>query len=173
MDLVAGDSLARGDVAAGHGDRRLVAAEHRLDVEQSETRDRARPSLDPVRIADRAAEDLKPAADAEDAAAAATVGENVDVPALPAKKNEIGDGRLRTGDEHEVRIRRDRLARLDDDQRDARLQPQRVEIIEVGDAGKRRHRDDERRARLPVAGEAEHVLGRQRPRLLEPGHDAE
>ena len=69
-------------MASGDRHCRLVAAEHRVDVEQPEPCDRAGPPLDAVRIGDRPAEHLVAAAEAEHPAAAPVMGEDVDVPAL-------------------------------------------------------------------------------------------
>ena len=56
----------------------------------------------PSGSADRAAQHLVAAADAEDGLAGAMVGEDVDVPARLAQGREIGDGRLGAGDDDEI-----------------------------------------------------------------------
>ena len=67
-----------------------------------------RPST-PSGIGDRPPEHLKAAAEAEHAAAAAAVRGDVDVPARLAQRLEIGDRRLRAGDEDQVAIRLESL----------------------------------------------------------------
>ena len=61
----------------------------------------AGPSM-PCGIGDAAAEHLVAAAQAEHAAAAADMGDDVDVPALLPQDGEIGDGRLRARQEDEI-----------------------------------------------------------------------
>ena len=90
------------------------------------------------------------------------MGEKIDVPALLAKKGEVGDGRLAARQDDEIRDRQ-RLAGRDEDEPHRGLEPQRIEIVEIGDAREHRHGDRERRfARAAFAfAEAEGVLRRQ------------
>ena len=68
-------------------------------------------------------------------------------PALP-ERLEVGDRRLRAGDEDQVAIARNCLARLDDHDLDIGLGAERVEVVEIGDARQARHRDPDARAGL-------------------------
>ena len=60
----------------------LVRRELGLDVEQAEPRRRTGWPFEPQRIAHAPAEDLVAAAEAEHMAAAAAMGEDIDIPAL-------------------------------------------------------------------------------------------
>ena len=94
--------------------------------------------------------------------AAPHMGEEVDVPALRAEKGKIGDRRLAAGQDDEIGDRQ-RLAGVHEDEPHVGLQPQRIEIVEIGDAREHRHGDASRGAvgaRFAVA-EAERVLRRQ------------
>ena len=62
-----------------------------------------------------------------------------------------------------IGIRRDRLARRDEDQPHAGLLPERIEIVEIGDPRQHRHRDDARRLPIRAArSRSTRILGRQR-----------
>ena len=89
------------------------------------------------------------------------VGEDVDVPALGAEGGEVGEGRLGAGNDDEVGGRQ-RAAGFDDFQAYAGGEPQRVEIVEIGNARQARHGNGE--GPLPACWrrlQREHVLGRE------------
>ena len=86
-----------------------------VDVEQAEARRRPGGPSMPSRIGDGVAEHLVAAAEAEHACRRARrMGQDVDVPALRAQRGEIGDGRLGAGQDDEIGVGRDRLARRDE-----------------------------------------------------------
>ena len=62
------------------------------------------------------------------------MGQNVDIPALLAQIGEITDGGFAAGQEDEVSVERQRMARLHDLQCHVWGVGQRVEVIEIGDA---------------------------------------
>ena len=101
------------------------------------------------------------------------MGGDVDVPALRPEEREIGDGRFGTGNEDECRLGRDRVSRLDQHHRDARLGAEWVEVVEVGDAREHGNGDDRATALRAVVGKAEHILRRKPARIVEPRHDTE
>ncbi len=80
------------------------------------------------------AEQLIAAAKAEHAAAAADMRLDIDVPALRAQEGEVADRRFRAGQDDDVGLRRDRFAGTNEDEIDARLHAERIEIVEIGDA---------------------------------------
>jgi hypothetical protein len=118
-----------------------------------------------LRIGDRPAEHLVAAAQAEHRAAAPDMGGNVDVPALLAQERQVGDGRFRAGQQHQVGVAGQRPARPEQVDRHVGLGAQRVEIVEIGDPRQERHDDADRPARPAGAGgivvEAHGVLGGQ------------
>ena len=77
---------------------------------------------------------LVTAAQAKHQPAAPDMGLDIDIPAIMAECRQIGDGRFRAGHDDEAGIRRDGFSWLDEDYRNARFQPQRVQIVEIGDA---------------------------------------
>ena len=99
----------------------------------------------------RAAEHLIAAANAEDMPALAAMRQDVDVPALAAQEGEIGERRLRSRQDDQRRVARQRLARPDQDQLDRRLGAQRVEIVEIGDVRQQRHGDPDPRPHPPAS----------------------
>ena len=105
------------------------------------TSSRPRPStvagaaLDAVRIGDGLAQHLIAAAEAQHVAAAADMRVDVDVPALRPQKGEIADGRFGAGKNDEVGIRPESARPAGRRQFDAGLEAQRIEIVEIGDAG--------------------------------------
>ena len=103
----------------------------------------ARPST-PSGSAMVSAKHLIAAAEPEHVAAAANMRLDVDVPALRAQKDEIADGGFAAGKNDDFGLGGNRLARPDEDQLDVGLHAQRIEIVEIGDAGENRHRDDSR-----------------------------
>ena len=70
---------------------------------------------------------------------------------------------------------RDRLARLDEVHGDARFQPQRIEIIEIGDAGQAQNRNHDSAPEwlASVSSKRHCIFGGEVPRLGEMRHDAE
>ena len=65
----------------------------------------------------------------------------VDVPAGRAQGREVGDGRLRARQDDQRGVAGDRLAGPEEDEIDALFQPQRIEVVEVGDARIGEHDD--------------------------------
>src|SRR5205807_890242 len=99
MHLVSTDGHTGHTIAACHLCEALVAAEHGLDVEQPEPKHLRGRSFAAVRIGDPAAQHLITAAEAEDMATLAMMREQIDVPAVVAHEGEIGEGRLRAGED--------------------------------------------------------------------------
>ena len=81
------------------------------DIEQAESFDGAGLAVDAVGIGNRLAEHLIAAAEPEHMTAAADVRLDVDVPALRAQKGEIADGGFATGQDDDVGVGRNGLAR--------------------------------------------------------------
>ena len=118
MDLVARHRLA----ARRHAGR----APGRVVLSGVEHRRRRRAARGPVTVpacpstpsgsAIDSPEHLVAAAKTEHGAAAPAMREDVDVPALAPQRLEIGDRRLRAGQQHQVAVAGDRPARLDDEQ---------------------------------------------------------
>ncbi len=101
------------------------------------------------------------------------LGEDVDVPALGPQRPQVGAGRLGAGEDDEVG-RGDRPAGRDELEADAGLEPERIEVVEIGDARQARHDDAERARAAPARGlEREHVLGREAVRIGKERHRAE
>ena len=148
-----------------------------MNVEQIETGARCALPFDPLRVFDELAEHLIAGADAEHAPAAAYVRLQVDVPALRAEELEVGDRRLAAGQDDEVRIERQRPTRRDEFELHLRLEPQRVEVVEVRDVRHVRDRDPNARAfaRVASAGmlQLHGIFRRQRSSRMQPRHDAE
>ena len=67
------------------------------------------------------------------------MGQDVDVPAGLAQRRQVGAGGLAAGNDDEVGIAGERTAGPDDVDADAGLRPQRIEIVEIGDARQARH----------------------------------
>ncbi len=153
-------------------DQHLVALQHRVDWQQAEPFDGRRRALNALRIGDAAAKHLVAAADAQHLPAAPHMRLQVDVPAVRAQGGEIGDGRLRARQDHQRRVAGDRLARPHEHQVDPRLQPQRIEVVEVGDARIGKH-DDLHAAAASRGRQAERVLSGQAMRLGEERQQAE
>ncbi len=170
MHVIAGDGLS-----ALHMHRRFEAellggSKDRVDRKETEARAGAGRAFDAIGIGNGAAQHLVAAANAEDAATGAMMGEDVDVPAVFAQGGEIGAGRLGAGDEDEIGIARQGLAGLNQGHGDAGLGAEGIEVVEIGDARQARHGDVEA-APLPRAHviEGEGVLGRQAGRRRRSG----
>ena len=114
--------------------QRLVAGQNRLDVEQSEARGLAGGAFDALGIGDAAPEHLIAAANARARARRAGMREDVDVPALGAQAGEIGDRRLRAGQDDEIGTAAAARRARTSDQRTSGSSLQRIEIVEIGDA---------------------------------------
>jgi hypothetical protein len=141
MHLVAVYRGAAGQFDAGRRGETLVATQNGLDIEQTHSRRFTRRALTPVRIGNPMAEHLIAAADAEDLSTMPVMGQEVDIPAFPAQEGQIGERRLRPWEDHHGCVARQWFARPHQKQLDRGLQPQRVEIVEIGDVGEGRHRD--------------------------------
>src|SRR5207248_4949356 len=129
------------DLMAGRLSQPLVAAEHGVDVEEAEPNRLAGRSFAALGIGDMAAQHLIPAAQAEDVPAVPMMHQQVDVPPLIAQENEIGQGRLRAGQDYQRGIARQGLGRPDQYELYAGFGTQRIEIVEIGDAGEQRRGD--------------------------------
>jgi hypothetical protein len=112
---------------------RFSLAEHGVDVEETEPGGSAGGAFDAVGVGDDAAQHLITAANPEHVTAAAAVREDVDIPAFAAQRGEIGERRFRSRQDDERRIARQRVTRPHENQLDAGLGAQRVEIVEIGD----------------------------------------
>src|SRR6266567_1488473 len=161
-----GRKLDARDLAEAFG-----ADQNGLDVEQPEPRYSPLTPLDAEGVRDASAQHLVAAAEAEDLPAVAVMGEQVDVPTLASQEFEIADRRLRTGKDHQHDIARQRLPGWHKDQLYPRLGSQRVEIIEIGDAGQQWDSDPDRppaltrRAALGARSRSEGDGQRQRQRI--------
>ena len=122
-----------------------------------------------------AAEHLVAAAEAEDGAAAAVVGGDVDVEAGFAQGAEVGEGGLRAGEEDEGGVAGQGLAGADEDEVDVGLGLEGVEVVEVGDVRQDGDGDAEAAAGRGGggAGEGEGVLGGEAAGGLEEGDEAD
>ena len=110
-------------------------AEDRFDVDQAEPGRLAGPTFEAVRIGDAPAQHLVAAAQPEDMPALAAMREDVDVPPLAPQKGEIGQGRLRSGQDDQSRHRAAAGGRAGTiTSSTPRLGAQRVEIVEIRDA---------------------------------------
>ena len=113
----------------------------------SSTSSRPRPStfagrpFDAIGIGDRAPEHLIAAAQAENDAAAAQMGGDVDVEAGGAQRRKIGDCRLRAGQHDQIGVAGQRAAGPHADEFDRGLGIERIEIVEIGDVRQDRHGD--------------------------------
>ena len=143
VHLVAGKAECRRSVVPWHGVQRLFGADSTVSTSSrpSPSTVRGGPSM-PSGSAIRLPEHLIAAAEAEHATAAADVGCDVDVPAFGAQTPQIGDRRLRAGQDDEIGVAAAAPARA---RSDSRSTPgsvaQRIEIVEIGDARQHRHGD--------------------------------
>lgn len=174
VDLIAGKRCA---VFRRHGDavpHRLFRRHLRLDVQQPEAGDLRGVPLDAQGIMHLASEHLIAAADADDPPAPLHMGQKIGIPTLHAHIRQVGDRRFRTGQNHQSGIRRQPLAGANKNQLDIRFCRQRIQIVEIRDAGKDRYCDLQRgRAASCQALQRHRVLGGQPPSVLQPWHDAE
>src|SRR3546814_17251690 len=83
----------------------------------------------------RSDQHLISAADAEDRPAPPHMGGDVDVPTLRAQELQIGNGRFSAGQDYERSAGRDRLSWGNHGEPHGWLLRQRVEIVEIGNAG--------------------------------------
>lgn len=104
------------------------------DVEKAEAGDCYCGALNPVWITDLLAKHLISCADSEDAAAAAHMGCEVDVPPLGAEESEVGDGGFGARDQDEVCIEGQGATLLDDLYADAGFGGEGIEVVEIHDA---------------------------------------
>ena len=175
MHLVAPHRLAAGKLDAGRLYQRLVRGKLGFDVEQAEPSCLGRAALDAETVTDSAAQYLIAAADAENQAAPAEVAGDIHVPALGAQHREVRERRLGAGQHHQIGGAGQRGAARDERDRHVRFGGQRVEVVEVGDPRKHRHRHPDR-VRRPIRAlvrQAEGVLRRQAPGGREVWHHAE
>ncbi len=118
---------------------------------------------------------LVAAADAEHHAAAPRVCLEVDLPAAAAQRVEVGDGGFRARQNDEIGIGGNGLAEREKFDLDIRLQAQRIEVVEVGDARIGEH-DDAHACRWRLFAhrlERQRVLGRQPVDTSEMRHQPE
>ena len=137
----------------------LLGGDLGRDVEVAEAGDGGGGALYTLGVGDLAAEHLVAGAEAEDAAAAAEVGGDVDVEAGVAQGAEVGDGGLRAGEEDEVGVAGEGGAGPDAEELDLGVGGEGVEVVEVGDAGEDGDGDAD-----GAAGRGRRGRGRGRPR---------
>ncbi len=161
--------------AAGDGDEALRGGEGGGDVEEGEAGDLAGRAFDPGGVGDAAAEHLVAAAQPEDGAAAAGVGDDVDGEAGGAQAARSAMVDFRAGEDDEVGVGGEDGACAKAEEVDGGLGVERVEVVEVGDVGQDRDGDAEAAAAAGVggAGEGEGVLGGQAGGGVDVGHEAE
>ena len=114
----------------------LLAGEYSLDVEQSETIDLARRTLEALWIRDGAAEHLVTAAHSEQPSASPHMRPNVDLQAAGAQDLKIGDRRLGTGKNHEIGVPRQSRVGFDVYQLHGGFRGQGIKVIKIGNAWK-------------------------------------
>src|SRR6266852_9400825 len=134
MHLVSAHGLPSRELDAGDFAQGLLLGEHRLDIEEAETARLTSSALDAAGVDDTSSEYLIAGTDAEHAAAASDMSEQVDVPTLRAQSGKISERRFRAREHDEIGVGRQRPPRFDDVQRDVGLSRQRIEIVEIGDA---------------------------------------
>ena len=92
VDFIAVDGEIERKVGARRLSHALVGHHDGVDVQQPEALCRARRALDALGVGDGAPQHLVAAADAEDAATAAEMGAQVDIPALTAQEVQVSAG---------------------------------------------------------------------------------
>ncbi len=109
---------------------------------------RARRPLGTGRVPDGSAEHLIAAAKTDYGPAAAQVRHDIDIESGFPERREVRDRRLRSRQDHEVGIARQRRAGSHPDEFDGRLCLKRIKVVEIGDVRQNRHRDPDPRVRL-------------------------
>src|SRR5215510_6198126 len=95
MHLISAHLLAAGGMASADLAECLVIGHFRRDLEQTEARNRAGRTLDALWIGNAAPQHLIARTDAEQVAAAAKVGRDIDVPPLGPQLDQVRDSRFR------------------------------------------------------------------------------
>ena len=162
MDFVALQRRVEDRGAGGTVADRLFRLHDRLDIQQAKAFRLAYVALDAVRIAHHAAQHLVAAANANDMPTASNMPLEVAVPPLLPQEQQVAYGGLGARQDHKARILRQWMAGRHEHDLDRRLGPERIEVIEIGDARQHRHGDLERAA---LAGcqslQHDRILGRQ------------
>src|SRR5271167_2532747 len=163
------DGRAGRKLDTGSLDEALSLPEDRIDFEEPQPPDGFLSPLRAKAIGDGLSQHLIAAAETEDATALAPMSQKIDVPTLAAQEFKIADRRLRSRQDHQGDVHRQRSPGSDHDQLDPGLGKQRVEIVEVGDARQYRNRDAHAppplalplrgSLPLPASGEREGVRG--------------
>lgn len=153
--------------------QRLGGADGCRNVQQTQPRRGVRSSLDAVGIGNGLPQHLVSAAQPENPTAAPHVRRQIDVPALRAKKRELGERGLCSRDDNEI-ARGQRLSRRHHSHVDLRLSTQGIQVVKVGDPGQHGHRDIHaplsRRRRLL---QYDRILSRQSCGGAKPWHQTE
>jgi len=137
----------------------LVAGQHRLGIEQTESLGFEQIGFDAVGIADAPAEHLVAAADPGHPPAFGVVLVNGQRQAAAAQELQVGEGALGTGEDQQVEagnlIRSGDIAQVD-----VRFMLERIEVGVVGQARQAYHADAQRSpgAPLPFAGQADRIF---------------
>ena len=175
VHLVAGEGRpVRQGRAAGRA-QPLFPRQHRRHVEQAEPVHAAGRTPDALRVLDPPAEHLVAAAEPQHPPAPPPVRQDVDVPAFLAQHGEVGDRGLGAGQDHEGAVPRQGRAPAQQQELHPGLGGQRVEVVEIADAGQHRHGDPQGGAGVargrPEGGEQIlRVLRRQAARRIGEGH---
>lgn len=93
-----------------HRPQRLVRVQRRFDIKQAKAACTACRAFKSIGIGDAVSKHLIAAAQPQNQPAAPVVRQNINIPALPAQSCQIGDTRLRSGQDDERGLHRDRLA---------------------------------------------------------------
>src|SRR5262249_5135587 len=102
LHLVAAHRLAGGEIDAAYLAQGLGVTEHGFDLDEAEPRRLAGGAFDTLGVGDAAPEHLVAGAEPKDAAAAADMRQDIDVPAGRSQRREIGERRLRAGQDDEI-----------------------------------------------------------------------
>lgn len=112
--------------------QRLVPVQGRFDIEQAKTAGGAGRAFLSIGIGNASAEHLITTAKPQDQPAAPVMRQNIDVPAFRAQCGQIGDGRLRSRQDDQPGLCRDRLAGRDHLQLNTGFEFQGIKVIEIG-----------------------------------------
>ena len=176
MHFVAFDGSPAFGFDTAHQFQGFVTGDHRFHIKQTQSLGLAGGAFGAVRVAEAQSQHLITATQSDHPAAAPHMRRQVLVPALFPQEGQIAEGRLGAGYEDEISIAGQRVTGLDDHHVDVGFGGQRVEVVEIGDAGQTRHGDFDRAAGgWPTAFviQGQGVLLGKKPGRRKERHDAE